>query len=92
VFLIGHWRNFGELEDSLSMPELVAVLEAHRKKNERQQRWEAALQGVDIGDSDAEEAQTSFEEAWKNALGLDDPEKEEKDVLSAFGIGYELNG
>jgi hypothetical protein len=92
VFLIGHWKSFRELEDNLSMPELVAVLDAHRKKSERQMRWDAALQGVEIGESESEAAKADFEETWRRGMGLDDPEKAEEDILSTLGIGYELDG
>lgn len=91
MFLIGHWKSFGELEDSLSLPELVAVLDAHHKRTERQQRWDAALQGVDIGDSEGA-VSSDFEQAWLDAMSEVRSEGSEKDSLAFVGIGYELDG
>lgn len=36
------------MEDSLSMPELTAILVALRDKEERVQRFQAAIQGIDL--------------------------------------------
>lgn len=46
--LSGNWKNFDELEDNLSYPELVALVEALRERDQRNMRFQAALQGVDI--------------------------------------------
>lgn len=46
--LSGNWKNFDELEDSLSYPELVAMVEAQRERDHRNMRFQAALQGVDL--------------------------------------------
>jgi len=48
VFLLGHWKNFQELEDNLSLEELQATLDAIRKKEEREREFLAALNGVDL--------------------------------------------
>jgi predicted RND superfamily exporter protein len=48
VFLLGHWKDYDELETSLSMPELAATLKAMYESERRRQKFMAALQGVDI--------------------------------------------
>jgi len=48
VFLLGHWKDYEELESSLSMPELAATLKAIYETERRRQKFMAALQGVDI--------------------------------------------
>ena len=48
VFLLGHWKDYDELESSLSMPELAATLKAIYDTENRRQKFMAALQGVDI--------------------------------------------
>ena len=48
MFILGHWQDYEELENSLSMPELIATLNAMYKKEERSQKFMAAIQGVDL--------------------------------------------
>lgn len=48
VFLLGIWKDYDDLEKSLSMPELIATLEAKRKDDYAERKFLAALQGVDL--------------------------------------------
>jgi hypothetical protein len=48
AFQLGIWKNFDELENSISMPELVAILESISETRYQEQKFSAALQGVDI--------------------------------------------
>jgi hypothetical protein len=59
VFLLGHWKDYEELESSLSMPELAATLRAMYESERRRQKFMAALQGVNI---DGETEDESVEE------------------------------
>jgi hypothetical protein len=68
VFLLGHWKNFDELEENLSIEELNAILEAGRIREERNMKFQAALQGVDLDKEDQEKEETSNDvAALKNA-------------------------
>jgi hypothetical protein len=49
AFLLGIWKDFAELEESLSMDELTAVLEASRDHTHEERKFFAALKGVDLG-------------------------------------------
>lgn len=57
AMLLGIWKDYEELEKSLSMPELFAILEAKRESDYDHKRFLAAIQGVDLdkqtGKSDA---------------------------------------
>jgi hypothetical protein len=46
--LLGHWKNFDELESSLSLDELTALLDASRKKDYEDKKFVAAINGVDL--------------------------------------------
>lgn len=46
--MLGHWKNFDELESSLSLEELTAVLDASRKKDYEDKKFSASLQGVEL--------------------------------------------
>ena len=48
VFLLGIWKDYQELETSLSMPELMATLEVSRELDYTEKKFLAAIQGVDL--------------------------------------------
>ena len=48
AFLLGIWKDYDELELSLSMPELTTTLNAKREADYREKRFLAAMQGVDL--------------------------------------------
>jgi hypothetical protein len=53
--LLGHWKNFDELESSLSIDELNAILNASREKQERDMKFQAAINGIDVDGEKQEE-------------------------------------
>jgi hypothetical protein len=59
VFLLGHWKNFEDLEAALSMPELLSTLEAMREKTNQERRFQIALAG---GDPDSGSEELSFDQ------------------------------
>ena len=59
VFLLGHWKDYEELESSLSMPELAATLKAVYEAERRRQKFMAALQGIDIDENSEEPKEES---------------------------------
>jgi hypothetical protein len=48
VFLLGIWKDYDELESSMSMPEIVATLKAKRDLEYSEKKFLAAMQGVDL--------------------------------------------
>lgn len=48
VFLIGIWKDYNELESSLSMQELTATLQIKRELDYSDKKFSAAMQGVDL--------------------------------------------
>ena len=65
VFLIGAWKNYEELESSISMPELVSILENKRELDYADKKFNAAIQGVDLDENKKENA---WEEMKKRVL------------------------
>ena len=49
---MGIWKNYDELEDNLSVDELLSTLNAHRKSQREQQRFFAAIQGIDLSEDE----------------------------------------
>jgi hypothetical protein len=48
VFLLGIWKDYNELESSLSMQELTAILNVKREEDYAHKKFLAAMQGVDL--------------------------------------------
>lgn len=67
VFLIGIWKDYKELEESLSMPELLATLSSLRDLDYQEKKFLAAIQGIDI---DADKANSGGkvkgQKEWEN--------------------------
>lgn len=98
VFLLGIWKNFEDLEDNVSLPEITAIYEANIKQEYEHKQFLAAMQGVEMPDYDT--GDTTFEDVKRRALG-DDPDTNDitglKGALAAkegfgigFGLGYEV--
>jgi hypothetical protein len=56
AFLTGIWKNFEELESSLSMPELTLLLSTKRDLEYQQKKFDAAMQGVDLDEGNKSNA------------------------------------
>lgn len=52
--MLGHWKNYDDLESSLSLDELMVTLNAIRDKDHRDKKFLAAMQGVDIDEGQEE--------------------------------------
>ena len=100
VFLLGIWKDYQELEKSLSMPELIATLEVSRELDYTEKKFLAAIQGVDLdGQSDKQRGQKEWED-MKARVFSGGQTKDSNDVLSlqgpnaqkvGFGIGMGLD-
>ena len=78
---MGHWKNYDELEDSLSVEEVLFTLKAIREKDERDKKFGAAIQGIDLDDTQAPDITTlSGGQAAKAGFGI------------GMGLGHEVQG
>lgn len=55
LFTLGIWTNYEQLEENLSMPELLATLDSYREQKERDRKFLAAIQGIDLDEGKEEE-------------------------------------
>jgi hypothetical protein len=100
VFLLGIWKDYQELELSLSMPELMATLEVSRELDYAEKKFMAAIQGVDL---DAESGKGKGQQEWedmKARVFSGGQTNDANDILSfqgpkaqkaGFGIGMGLD-
>ena len=59
AFLLGIWKDYEELELSLSMPELTATLEIKRESDYNDKKFSAGLKGIDLDE------QSGKKNAWE---------------------------
>ena len=97
VFLLGIWKDYQELEESISMPELMATLSSNRDLDYQEKKFLAAIQGVDL------DKNSNRQNEWENlkarvfskgktsdgndVLSLQGPNA----VKAGFGIGMGLD-
>jgi hypothetical protein len=63
VFLLGIWKDYQELEKSMSMPELLATLEVSRELDYSEKKFLAAIQGVNL---EAQGQPERGQQEWEN--------------------------
>lgn len=97
VFLLGIWKDYEDLETSLSMPELIATLESKRELEYQEKKFLAAIQGVDL---DKESGKKDAWEEMKARVFSRGKAADSNDVLAlqganaqkaGFGIGMGLS-
>lgn len=89
------WDNYEDLEEKLSLDELMATLEAAREREHRQNKFMAALKGVDLDAESKEQQMTRVAaemERIEKEMGLDESVTEKKDDFSVFGIAVMEGG
>lgn len=64
AFLLGAWKNYEDLELSISMPELLQIISMRRELDHMEKKFLAAIQGVDI---DKDKGEDKWEE-MKNRI------------------------
>lgn len=63
AFVIGIWKDYQELELSMSMPELLATIEIKRELDYQEKKFLAAMQGVDL---DKETGKSRGQKEWED--------------------------
>lgn len=100
VFTLGIWKNYEELELSLSIPELMQTLSSKRELDYEEKKFLAAIQGVDLeNNSENGKGQKEWED-MKARVFSGGQTSDGNDVLSlqgpnaakaGFGIGMGLD-
>lgn len=96
AFLLGIWKDYEELERSMSMPEIMSTLSVKRELDYAEKKFLAAMQGVDL---DKEAGQKNEWEELKARVYSKGATKDPNDILAlqgqnaarvGFGIGMGL--
>lgn len=89
VFLLGIWKDFEDLETSLSMPELTSILDAKRENDYKDKKFMAAIQGIDL------DKQTGKQDEWeqmKARVFSGGKAKDANDITALQGINAQKAG
>jgi hypothetical protein len=89
IFTIGAWKNFEELEVSLTMSELILILEKIRELDYNEKKFLAAMQGVDL---DKESGKANEWEEMKAKVFSGGNTQNPDDILSLQGYNAQKAG
>jgi hypothetical protein len=99
VFLLGIWKNYEELETSISMAELMVTLNSRRDLDYQEKKFLAAMQGVDL-DKESGKSNANAWEEMKARVFSKGRTSDPKDIVAlqgqnainaGFGIGMGLS-
>jgi hypothetical protein len=92
VFLLGIWKDYQELELSLSMPEIIATLESARELDYSEKKFLAAIQGVDLDkETGSDKGQKEWEDLKARVFSRG-ATSDSDDVLALQGVNAEKLG
>ncbi len=92
VFTLGIWKNFDELECSLSIPELITLLTVKREQDYQDKKFLAAIQGIDL---DKQSGTARGQKEWedmKARVFSKGKATDSNDVLSLQGVNAQKAG
>jgi len=84
VFALGIWKNYEELELSMSMKEIVNTLQVKRELDYQDKKFDAAIQGVDL-DKNNKSTGNEWEDLKARAFSKGKT-KDGNDILSLQGV------
>lgn len=99
IFLLGIWKDYDELEKSLSMPELMSTIASRRELDYEEKKFLAAMQGVDLEEGSSNKGQKEWED-MKARVFSGGATNDSNDILAlqgqnaakvGFGIGMGLD-
>jgi hypothetical protein len=100
VFILGIWKDYEDLESSLSMPELMLTLSRKRELDYEEKKFLAAIQGVNLDEANEPERGQKEWENMKARVFSKGATNDSNDVLAlqganaqkyGFGIGMGLD-
>lgn len=65
AFCLGIWKNYTDLESSLSLQELMAIISSRRELDYDERKFAAAIQGIDL-DANSSDGEVKGQQEWEN--------------------------
>jgi hypothetical protein len=91
IFQLGIWKDYEDLERSLSMPELTSTLEIKRELDYSEKKFLAAIQGVDLDKQSGKKAEDPWERIKAKAFSKGKA-TDGNDVLALQGVNAQKAG
>jgi hypothetical protein len=66
VFLLGIWKNYEELELSISIQELMSIISNKRDLDYQERKFFAAIQGIDLDGGASEDGKERGQKEWED--------------------------
>lgn len=96
VFLLGIWKNFDELESSISIEELMQILSITRELDYEEKKFLAAIQGINLDESSGKDSgEVKGQQEWENLkakVASGGRATDAKDILALQGIAAKQAG
>jgi len=92
VFLLGIWKDYKELEESLSLSEIMAIISSKRELDYQEKKFFAAIQGVDLDEASGSDRGQKEWEDMKARVFSGGATSDSNDVLSLQGINAQKAG
>jgi len=91
AFLLGIWKDYEELERSLSLPELMSTLNAKRDSDYNEKKFFAAIQGIDLDEQSGNKKEDPWQ-AMKARVFSGGQTSDPNDVLALQGTNAQKAG
>lgn len=88
--MLGIWKNFQDIEESLTLPELEALISQSREAEYRKQQFMAAIQGIDLGEAMADQNKEKWRQAQLRAEATLGGKSAEQAEFDDIGLGLEV--
>jgi hypothetical protein len=92
VFLLGIWKDYKELEASLSLSEIMAIISSKRDLDYQEKKFFAAIQGVDLDEASGSDRGQKEWEDMKARVFSRGATSDSNDVLSLQGVNAQKVG
>ena len=95
VFLLGIWKSYEELETSISLQELMAILTATRELDYEEKKFMAALQGVNLDEKNDGSGEVKGQKEWedmKARVFSKGATSDSNDILALQGVNAQKVG
>lgn len=88
--LLGIWKNVEDIEACLNLPELELVVSSARDRDERNQKFMAAIQGIDLDSGNKTSTEEIFDRSMNRARAKLEGRSQEQIEMADFELGYEV--
>lgn len=92
IFLLGIWKSYDELESSISIPELFAIISTSRELDYQEKRFLAGIQGIKLDDENLQDEGQKKWEDMKARVFSRGATSDSKDILALQGYNAEKVG